>query len=69
MTEDFALDENSLITTIPMEICELREKKLTKFIVDCPTKRGTGVGNWTEGGIDELLEIESNCFTMCRRGN
>lgn len=68
IAEDFALDENNLGGTIAPEICELREKRLGKFIVDCPTKKGGGVGNWTEGGIEQLLEIDSNCFTICRRG-
>jgi hypothetical protein len=68
IAEDFAMDENDIISTIPKEICELK-KRLKKFIVDCPTKGGTGVGNFTEGGIDALLELEGNCFTMCRKGN
>ena len=71
-TEDFALDENDIISAIPPEICELREKRLKKFIVDCPTQKGRGVGNWTdysEGGVDTLMEVESNCFTICRRGS
>jgi hypothetical protein len=67
IAEDFAMDENDFISTIPQEICEL--KRLKKFIVDCPTKGGTGVGNFTEGGIDALLELDGNCFTMCRKGN
>lgn len=68
LTEDFALDENDLGGTIAPEICKLRDKKLEKFIVDCPTEKGAGVGNYTKGGIDELLEIDANCFTICRRG-
>ena len=66
--EDFALDENDIISTIPPEICELREKRLEKFIVDCPTKSGRGVGNYSKVGIDELLEMDGNCFSICRRG-
>ena len=67
--EDLALDENDLGGVIDPEICKLRDRKLEKFIVDCPTSRGTGVGNYTEGGIEELLEIDANCFTICRRGS
>ena len=66
MAEDFALDENDITSTIPKEVCEL--KRIKKFIVDCPTKKGTGIGNYTDGGIDALLAMEGNCFTMCRRG-
>ena len=62
------MDENDLATTIPPEVCELREKRLTKFIVDCPTKDGRGVGNYSKVGIEDLLKMEGNCFTICRRG-
>ena len=62
------MDENELISTIPPEICELRDRKLEKFIVDCPTKEGRGVGNYSNVRIDELLAMDGNCFTICRRG-
>lgn len=67
-TEDFALDENDLISTIPPELCELRDRRLEKFIVDCPTKEGRGVGNYSNVRIDDLLKMDGNCFTICRRG-
>jgi hypothetical protein len=66
--EDFALDENEIISTIPPEICALREKRLEKFIVDCATKDGRGVGNYSNVKIDDLLKMDGNCYTICRRG-
>ena len=48
------MDENDIISTIPQEICDLRERRLEKFIVDCPTKEGRGVGNYSNVRIGRV---------------
>lgn len=77
---DLAIDQNDLASTIPAEICLLREERLAKFICDCPNEGGRGVGNYSAEALqvtdddelttfDKLQLVEGNCFTMCRRGN
>lgn len=72
LLKDLAMDQNDLASSIPTEICALRDLRLTKFICDCPTKAGKGVGNFSADaaavGVDQLMQMKGNCFTMCRRG-
>lgn len=55
------MDQNDIISTMPSEICDLRQqnKEFFKLLVaDCPTREGRGV----ECDIPE-------CCTFCRRGS
>lgn len=61
------MDDTNVVGSIPPEICELRADSLEKFLVDCPTSTGNGVGVFVQGSLDELIATEENCFTICRR--